>query len=370
MKIKIIIFAAIVLLTVSEAFALEFIVRGSADEMFDDNINASAEEPESDWITNVMLGAEIKSEGRSREFKLTGNAYYEYYAQNKENSENYQDAGLSINKDITDTINFRLSDTFQHYPESKDFGTLFGRTDDETGYISNNLSAGLSVFLTRKFFFNLAYNNGIVNNDSSELVDSVSHQGGGGLGYYFNTANIIRVGYLYSRMKYDDGNITRGDRGFAEYERFLTKQLRAILQGGYDYIDSTDGQSMNSRWEVSLVDDVDEINQVNITYLKESTISNITNDTLNNWQISAGLKREISGRLGVNISLFYGEGTYEVSRVTEKLGGASLGLAFIVSDFVNFITGYRYTWNSSEAPDADESSYNRNQVYAGISGEY
>ncbi|HPF07090.1 MAG TPA: hypothetical protein PK293_13715 [Spirochaetota bacterium] len=370
MKIKIIIFAAIVVLTVSKAFALEFIVRGSADEMYDSNINAATEDPESDWITNLMLGAEIKSEGRSREFRLTGNAYYEYYANNKENSESYQDAGLSINKDIIDTVNFRLSDTFQHYPESKDFGTLFGRTDDDTGYISNDLSAGLSVFLTRKFFFELVYNNGIVNNDSGELEDSVSHEGGGDLGYYFNSANIVRAGYLYSRMKYDDGSVTRGDRGYAEYERFLTKQLRAILQGGYDYIDNAEGQSMNSRWEVSLVDDLDEINQVNITYLKESTISNITNDTLNNWQISAGLKREISGRLGVNISLFYGEGTYEVSRVTEKLGGASLALAFLVSDFINFNMGYRYTWNSSEAPDTDESSYDRNQVYVGISGEY
>ncbi|HRX48800.1 MAG TPA: hypothetical protein P5120_14870, partial [Spirochaetota bacterium] len=200
MKIKIIIFAAIVVLTVSKAFALEFIVRGSADEMYDSNINAATEDPESDWITNLMLGAEIKSEGRSREFRLTGNAYYEYYANNKENSESYQDAGLSINKDIIDTVNFRLSDTFQHYPESKDFGTLFGRTDDDTGYISNDLSAGLSVFLTRKFFFELVYNNGIVNNDSGELEDSVSHEGGGDLGYYFNSANIVRAGYLYSRM--------------------------------------------------------------------------------------------------------------------------------------------------------------------------
>jgi|GEM_PF-6572648 len=142
MKIKIIIFAAIVVLTVSKAFALEFIVRGSADEMYDSNINAATEDPESDWITNLMLGAEIKSEGRSREFRLTGNAYYEYYANNKENSESYQDAGLSINKDIIDTVNFRLSDTFQHYPESKDFGTLFGRTDDDAGYISNDCLPG------------------------------------------------------------------------------------------------------------------------------------------------------------------------------------------------------------------------------------
>jgi hypothetical protein len=317
-----------------------------------------------------MLGAEIRSEGRSREFRLTGNAYYEYYAINKENGESYQDAGLSINKDIIDTVNFRLSDTFQHYPESKDFGNLFGRTDDDTGYISNDVSVGLSVFLTKQFFFELLYNNGIINNDSRELEDSVSHEGGGDLGYYFNSANIVRAGYLYSKMKYDDGSVTRGDRGYAEYERFLTKQLRAILQGGYDYIDNAEGQSMNSRWEVSIVDDVDEINQGSITYLKESTISSITNDTLNNWRLSAELRREISGRLEVDISLFYGEGIYEVSRVTEKLGGASLALAFLVSDFINFNMGYRYTWNSSEAPDTDESSYNRNQVYIGVSGEY
>lgn len=356
--------------SVSDASAVEFIVRGSANEMYDDNINSSAQDPESDWITNLMLGLAIKSEGRSREFNLYGNDYQSYYAKHNQKSTNYQDAGLIVDKYFTENIQLKIADNLQHYPESRDFGTLFSRGEDNTGYLSNVLSLGLSLYITKQFFLDFTYTNGIMNNDEKALADSVYNKGGGGFGYSFNSANIFRIGYIYTLMKYSDGEKTREDQGFAEYERFLTKQLRVILRGGYDYIDSTDGRSRNTNWRASLIDDVDMNNRVNISYLKESTVSSIENDTLDNWQINCDLSHEISGRLSSSISLFYGKGTYQISGDTETLGGASIALAFMVSEFVNFDAGCRYTWNKTEIPGVEESKYDRIQLYAGISGEY
>ncbi len=372
MNIKIIYFIVLALLIflVRKAPAFEFIIRGSANEMYDDNINTSATSPESDWVTNLILGMGIESAGRRRVINLSGNIYQRFYVEHEEYNKNFQDMNLSIKLDFTERFNLIISDSFEHYPQSQSFGTLFGRKENNEGYISNYFSGNMSFLITRQLLFSLFYNNSMVDNDSSALTDSVLHNPGGYIGYSFDTANILRAGYSYSYMKYDDGDITRGDRSYAEYERYLTKQLRAILHGGYDYYDTTEGESSSSRWLISLIDDFDKQNQFNLTYLKETTISNISNDTLNNWRITGTLQRVINARTNISTGLFYGVGTYKVSREIEKLAGVSFTLAYIVTNFVKFNMGYTYTWNSFSAPDVKERSYNRNQVYAGISAVY
>jgi hypothetical protein len=45
--------------------------------------------------------------------------------------------------------------------------------------------------------------------------------------------------------------------------------LRGIVHGGYDYIEMEDGESSSSRWMISLIDDVDERNELNLSFLKK-----------------------------------------------------------------------------------------------------
>ena len=82
------------------------------------------------------------------------------------------------------------------------------------------------------------------------------------------------------------------------------------------------------------------------------------------------LVREISERTGINMSLFYGEGTYQISGITDKLAGASVAFAFAVSEFVNFTFGYTFTRSSSADPGSEEITYNRNQYSIGLSAAY
>jgi len=353
-----------------QAYSLEFIVRGSVNEMYDDNINTSSEDPESDWITNLMFGAAVRSEKRRGELEIAGNLYQNIHLKHEEMNEFYQDALLSIDKSFSERIAITISDTFLHYPEAQSFGAMFERNETEDGYIQNNFTSGLTLYVTRKLFLNGVYNNSIVKNESNEVADSVLHNPGGAIGYSFDSANIVRAGYMYSLMKYNDNTQARGDTGYVEYERYLTRQLRGIFHGGYNYIEMEEGESLSSRWMVSLIDDVDERNELNITFLKESLISNITNDIYNYWRVSGTLSREVSLRISVNSEIFYGEGFYEISRVENKLVGFSFDLAYAVSDFINLITGYSFICSSTEDPLIDEASYKRNQIYVGMSGEY
>lgn len=349
---------------------MEVIFHGRVDELYDDNSNASGTEPKSDWVTNLMLGINLMSEMRELDVQLSGNVYQQYCVKNKERNSNYQDMMLSIKKSFSENVSLSLTDAFQHYPESKSFTTLFGQSDEGTGYMSNNGSVNLSVYVTSELFFNADYTNSIMKNDSSTMTDSVLHNGGGSIGYSFDSANIVQAGYMYNLMKYDDGDQSTGHRGYAQYEKFLTRQLRSILLGGYDYIKTTEGIVKSSRWIATLVDDVDKNNQLEISFLKENTISNISNDIFDNWRVSGSLRREISERTSVSASAFYGEGTYKYSKISDKLIGASIALSFDVTEFVNFNMGYTHTRSKSNTPGIEENAYNRNQVSAGLSAVY
>lgn len=352
------------------AAAADFIFNGSIDETFNDNTNLSATEPESDWITNMALGLGIRSEGRQLSFDFIGNVYQQIYAKQRDESANSQDLTLMLNFDFSENISLALNNVFQHYPDSRSYSVLFGRGGEDTGYIRNNFSSALSFNLTRQLFFDLTYNNMILRNDSDALADSVQHNPGMDIGYSINSSNIIRIGYMKFIMIYDNGEKQKEDRGYAEYELHFTEQLRTILHGGCDYINSGEDISLNARWQASVIDDIDKRNQLNITYLKERTISDVAEDTFNNWTVTGTLSREISLRTGFGLSLFYGSAAYEMSGAVNKLAGASIRLDFILTDFVNLNAGYTYTWNKSTAPGDFENKYDRNTIFAGLSAKY
>lgn len=350
--------------------AMEVIIQGQINEEYDDNINTSSSDPQSDWLTNIMLGMAISSDLRTIDIDLSGNIYQQLSLQDSSRNLNFQDLNLSVNKSFSETTSVSIVDMFQHYPETRSFEVLFGRNEADTGYLSNNLSLNLVTNIFSRLILTCIYHNNIMNNDSDNLSDSILHNAGGEIGYLFNTANIFSLGYTYQLMIYDDGNKSRADSGYAEYEKYFTSQLRAVVLGGYNYIDSDDGQSLNTRWLASLIDDVDRNNNLNISFVKEKIISNIMNDILDQWTASVMLTREISLRTGISIRGFYGQGSYQISGVKDKLFGVTTNLNFAVTEFVSFTAGYTYTRNSSKTPGIGENVYNRNQFSVGLTGVY
>jgi len=369
-KIKLRIILFLCFLLINYANAAEIIVNGSIDELYDDNINSSSTNPESDWITSMTLGVTARSELRQLDVNLSGNINQRYSVKHEESNANYQDMMISINKSFSENVSLSITDSLQHYPESKSFSTLFGRSEENTGYLSNSFSSNLTVYVSKEIFLGGVYTYSTMNNDSNTIPDSVLHNPGGNIGYIFNSANTVRVGYLYTLMKYNNDSHSRGDRGYIEYVKLFTPQLQSVLQGGYDYITTEDGQRLSSMYMFSLIDDIDNKNQMNITYIKENTISNISNDIFENWRVEGSLRREINERTRISMSLFYGQGTYQLSRVTEKLRGASAALAFTVTEFLSFTFGYTYVWRNSIAPASGETAYNRNQYSIGLSAVY
>ncbi len=372
MIIKKIIINSILILFVSgvgHLYAMEIIIQGEANETYD-QVDSSQAGTEHDWITNIILGITARSEIRALDFDLSGNIYQRLSATDPDNNSNSQDLVFSLNKDFSENVTLEIEDNFQNYPEPSNFSALFGRSDDNDGYLANSLMVNLAVYVTAKLFFDVSYNYAIMNNDSDQMSDSILHNPEGNIGYNINSSNIVRLGYAYQLMKYNNDEKIRGDRGYAEFEKHFTEQLSSVLQGGYDYLSSNQGESLSTRWMVSILDDVDENNHLNISYTKESTISNITNDVFKNWTIAGSLVREISERFSFNLSLFYGMGSYQYSGVEEKLCGVSTGISYVINDFINCVFSYSYTWNKSVFPASENITYNRNIFSAGLSAVY
>ena len=132
--------------------------------MYDDNINTSQDDPETDWITNIVLGAAIRSEGRTRELELAGNIYQSYHLRNEEANDFYQDLVLAINKTLTENIAIMLGDTLHHYPAAQSFDAMFERSEADEGYLRNDFSSGITLHVTRSLFLGATYNNSILKN--------------------------------------------------------------------------------------------------------------------------------------------------------------------------------------------------------------
>jgi hypothetical protein len=336
MTIKILTNAILIILIsgMVHLYSMELILRGGVNETYD-NMDSSQAEPEDDWVTNIMLGITARSEVRSLDFDLSGNINQSISAENSENNSNSQDLQLSINKSFSENLSMGLNDVFQHYPEAGSFQVLFGRGEDNRGYIANSLTLNMTIYATTRLFLNCAYNYSIMNNDSSQLSDSVQHAPGANIGYYFNSSNIIRLGYIYQRMEYDTDEVSRADSGYAEYEKHFTEQLRSVLQGGYEYLQSEDGESLSTRWRASIIDDID-----------------------------------VSDRITFNSSVFYGQGSYQYSGAENRLFGVSAGVGYVINEFINFVFSYSYTWNKSILPALEDSTSNRNIFSAGFSAVY
>jgi hypothetical protein len=95
-----------------------------------------------------MFGAAVRSEKRSGEIEIEGNLYQNIHLKHEEMNEFYQDALLSIDKSFSESIAITISDTFLHYPEAQSFGTMFERSETEDGYIQNDFSSGLTLYIT------------------------------------------------------------------------------------------------------------------------------------------------------------------------------------------------------------------------------
>jgi hypothetical protein len=369
--ISIILLVAIENIFYSYASAQLLILTGSASEIYDDNTNSSAENPEKDYITNLMLGAGINLEGRTQTLQLLGHTYQQLYYKQKELNNNSQDAMLNYRKEFTSRDRFTLNNTFRHQPEAREFQDMFGQPEGRNGYYTNSLNVTFTKDLINDFSIDLHYLNVITRGTSNTVNDSLSNGVGLRLNYGINAFNIIFVFYDYNITKYksQEENIEYNNiqhTGGGGYQHYFTKQLYGTFAVGIDYIESRDDTQKSPYLNLSLIDDIDARNTINISITRSYRTTLLTDEVYKSWILSVLFTRQVSDRFAFALSSFYQYGhtiNTQSNQVSRLLGATISGNYYLNENlFVSALYTYTYYNNKQTRPITSESEYDRNQI--------
>ncbi|MFH0974682.1 MAG: hypothetical protein V1874_02745 [Spirochaetota bacterium] len=368
-----------------KAYSIEGIINGSLSEMYDDNINA-AEEKESDFITEIIFGLGLRHEGRATNWRLLGQSTQQIYYKTSELNNNAQSAELSIASELTSTDRINVSDRFAHYPEAQNFQEQFGSAGGRTGYYTNTATARYLKEFTSYFRTDIQYTNIYTNilNQSDTQNDSISHSAGFIARYEINSSNIFSIIYNYTYWKalnYDEAeNATGNEKTILHncalgYEFHFTRQFFISLQSGLAYVITEEEKNYNNFSTLSLIDQIDERNNLNISLSRRYEIIPLTNQTYNVWNFSITLTREISYFLDFSLSGFYqyGNTVSDVTTTKSELTGVRTGLSYrIFSEHVTAFIEYIYTKNITKQtrPTDVKTEYDRNQIRLGLRAEF
>jgi len=350
-------------------YSWDLALLGELSETFDDNINASADNPEYDFYTTLMVGFGVEHEGKTFNFSLIAHVFQDLYIRNSEFNANSQDAELILEKQLSRRTGFSLSDTFHHYPQPRSFDYIFGRPAGEEGYWTNNFNFEFNTQLFRQFDFGGHYSNTVTENRADYLMDSISHEAGGELSYSWTSANIPSCFYNYIYTNYSDATHNSGHSAGLSYEHYFTRQLYGIISGGFNNAITATGTSYSPLITVSLIDDIDENNEINLTFTRGLTISPHTDEIFDNWNISATLTRQVWERLTFDFTSFYGQGQYRPSNNINKLFGLTTSLSYEIKEDIHGSIEYSFTRNKTEMAGAGDIIYYRNIVTLSISAE-
>lgn len=243
----------------------EFIVGGglTVTELYDDNIFATEEAEEGDYVTIVTPELYLESDWQQHRLRLVGGAEIGRYASN--GAEDYEDFWLGADGryDISDDSNVfggaRLSQEHEDR-ESPDAvagtePTTFTRLQNHLGLEHKIEAASLRLGLTaeRLDFDDVSRTGGIINNDDR---DRTMYEGGGRVGYRVRPGLEPFVQGVYDLRRYDDG---ADDNGFdRDSEGFgLAAGFQARLAAGLG-VEALTGY-LHQAYEDFQLDDVDSV---------------------------------------------------------------------------------------------------------------
>jgi hypothetical protein len=375
---------AFILIQIFTSFskAKDMVFLGSLGETYDDNTNLSGTDPKNDYITNLMFGIGLNLEGRPLILNIMAHTYQQIYFKQSNLNNNSQDFTINFIKEFTERDTVSINNIFQHYPETRDFNSMFGQTGGRNSYYQNSATITYNNYVISNLLLKLYYNNIILENSSEELNDSVTHRTGLSLNYSLNAYNIISLLYDYRFTKYESENNLSGNyqSDFIQhnigigYQHYFTKQLSVITQGGTEIVRYENRTYKDLFFNFSIIDDIDAKNTLNLTLSKKYEVTVLTNEVYKSWIFSALLLRQVSEITSFSFSMFYeyGERVSTTIKSISSLFGINTSIKYNINPYIFVSANYIYTKNISHitSPENTKNKYDRNQIQFAINAEY
>lgn len=337
-----------------------FDIRGRLKTTYDDNVTFAHTNKLSDVLQTVLVGLDFKADTSRNSFLAQLDLSRNFYFENKSFDNTTVGLRLSDGFEFSDRLRLTTSDDYQRSEDPRSFDDQFGRSSGRYRTDRNQINLGLDFDLNSHTMLQYTYGHEYTGYSRKDLEDTDMHHTGGRVQYAFDDANRIGVGYDYSRRFFETGNELVDHTIYGDYGHSFTKQLNLTVKAGQDMIDSdSSGKSRQARYEINLLNDIDETTNAGLKYTRGLNSYAYSQDLFDAYRFSATFGKELTSRFFAQGAVFYGEGEYKQSKVRDRLSGLNAGVTYAVTQ--NIGAGISYSFSETKS-NQDSRSYQRNAV--------
>ncbi len=357
----------IVLLTVwfmwvvkADAENKNLVLRGRLETSYNDNVTLAHRNVVSDMVQSVLLGLDFKRETDRNSFLLQADAARNFYLDNGSFDNTEINFRATDRYELSSRMRLNITDHYNRAEDPQSFADAFGRTSGRYRTDDNNLNAKYGFDLNSHMLFELEYINDVTVYSRSDLDNSVFNQFHPRLQYALDESNRVGIGYGFTMRDFESGSQVSGHTIIADFGHSFTKQLEWGCKIGEDFAnEDTGGTSQQARYEVSLINDINETTNAALKYRRGLSSYAYSKDLFDSYQVSATLAREVTSRVFVRAAGFYGEGDYQNSGIHDELLGAGVGINYATSPQSSVGLNYNFARTRS---NQEIRSYDRNFV--------
>ena len=338
-------------------------------ETFDDNITYAKEEPKEDLITNLGLGLSAQYEGKNNTLGVAGNIYYEAFAENSTLDNTAQDIALNFKRDFSPYDRISLNNVFTNttvplFFEGPAFSANLQGSEGRIPYYKNRFALDYARDVFRQLTVRIKYANDVDAFETKTLLDSFTNKVGFETNYFISATTILLSTYDFSHRQFEDKSDASINTLAQVVRQYITKQIYFDIGGGLDFINPYEGDTFIEPIILSAINyDMSENTKLRLLFNKKDNTDPFSKQIYNYWITSLSFTRQVSERLGCNLSLSYTDGESIPSNFEQKILGVSSALTYDINK--NLKGNLSYTHSQSET-SSETAGYTKNAISLGL----
>lgn len=344
-------------------------LRGSLHETYDDNVNLTKTNKESDLGTILSAGFRAIYEGKKDSFEFSADARRTNYASHHENNNTSESSYLNYKNQFTRFDAISLTNIFSHTFEPYSFDDELGRTIGRYSSYNNRTRLDYAREISKHLASTFYYAHTLTQNSDGDVVSSYTNGGGTGIDYVYDSATTFHLAnYDYKKRNYKNGTDTTTQSVSTGVTRDITSQSYLDVRVGANFLEATNNDEyINPVYSFALTDNLNETTQIRLKFVKEYSSTSYSTDAFDFWRTSFSFVKQIFPRMEFNLTGYYGQGRYVISDIKDNLTGASAGLSY---EFTRNVKGTLYYVYSNKTSDVVSREYSRNFISIGLRTEF
>jgi uncharacterized protein (PEP-CTERM system associated) len=322
---------------------MEITPHASVHSVFDDNVTYVDQDPVSDYITDLLIGAHVKQTGKTFVWSLDSTLTYSHFRENTTLNNLSEQIKARVMKEITRQDCIVVRESFDHFEEPSSFQAAFGRANGRYSTNQNEISLQYQKRLSRQVAGNAQYSHSYFSYSREDLAQSNLHEIETSLEYALATNTTIGNVYQYKQQVFSTGATATVFGVSVQGRQYLSKQVYCDLYVGVDHITSYLGlQQIHPHYRLGAVHDLNKTTQGEVSFQKSASTTPYTQDVLDNWQVVTRIAKQLSKRTWGHLAAFYGNGRYLSSNIQEIIWGIHVKGSYDLSRQTTFNLNYQH----------------------------